>query len=698
MTEEHKFRYDTLYRVIDETEEMRIVEGNFKDLFDRLKRINNLGIIPEFFEMAKYPKYEHHSGTIHQVNSLLEVVNEEIIPQKYRKPLQMASLFLHTGHLPFTYSTERALLLAGNLGDRSQDNKIKQYLKSRINKVLDKCDFDDERKQTIFSDMFSLRDYKLLYRYFSGEILVSKWGNLKSKISGLNDEDLKIVLKDLIDTENDGYRYLELADKADFVQRDALYFGTVRIDISPKHLYHGLSRYKPSFSISEERLIETNLDYLAERFYDDPDIVWFSKLYEKILASLLISKRFELDWLKDYDDAQFKRLISEGLSKDNTKVGLPPSWTGRAKKLLNKEIKFSKIFDLDNLFFQKGKDIIDIEYELIGRTESERGLLTYPFDNGILIDINYPRKNVFPPFDPEYRQISITLFQDNSNKKFIEVLKVVKNLTKYLSISHVKIIRESLGRELSWTKEVRIDPFDKHHIVNAIAKAVLSIENEGRKKLKFIKGFLNDVSRISTFGELWHNFENQFLWKENILHFIKEQQEDLKDLRVCQIFGHGLISLPTRLLQYKTTKKYLDEIYEKLKENISSADSKDDKGHFFEALCLIDKIRTKRGEFQFFINGMTVVDPQESKDKQDQNEFDIIELRINDAGKAECWIYACSIADDYRSENREQLTKLADHLYKVFPELIIRTRYLIPTDKSNGEWNPREEDGGRNYN
>lgn len=292
MPERHDFRYDPLYRVIDETEEMRFVEGNLKLLFDRIKKINNLGIIPEVFGMAKYPKYEHELGTVHQINNLLDIADDDTIPIKYRGSLKLASLFLHLGHLPFTYSTERALLLASNLGDRSQENEIKKYVKKGIEKVLDKADFNGEKKEIILKDLFSLRMYKLLYKYFSGDVLIKNWSNLKDKFN-LEDDALKTIIRDLIDTEDDGYKYLNLADKADFVQRDALYFGTVRLDISPKHLYGQFATYMPKFSISEEKLIESCLNYLTERFYNNHEIVWFSRLYEKILASLIISNNFK---------------------------------------------------------------------------------------------------------------------------------------------------------------------------------------------------------------------------------------------------------------------------------------------------------------------------------------------------------------------------------------------------------------------
>ena len=52
-------RYDLLYRVIDEKDELHVIEGNYKPIFDRIKRINNLDVISEILEIAKYPKYEH---------------------------------------------------------------------------------------------------------------------------------------------------------------------------------------------------------------------------------------------------------------------------------------------------------------------------------------------------------------------------------------------------------------------------------------------------------------------------------------------------------------------------------------------------------------------------------------------------------------------------------------------------------------
>lgn len=695
MNKIQKFRYDPLYRVIDETEEMNIVEGNFKILFDRLKKINNLGILPEIFKMAKYSKYEHGLGTIYQINSLLEIVDGNTIPDKYKRPLKLASLFLHLGHLPFTYSTERSLFLACNLGDRKEDNEIKKHIIKKLKKIIEIENKADEITNEIYKNIFSFRDYKLLYKYLSGYIIFENWGKLKTKFGGLNDEDLKLIIRDIVDKECDGYRFLNIADKVDYVQRDALYFGTVKIDVSPKHLYSDISKYKPSFSVSEEKLIDANLNYLNERFYNNSEVVWFSRLYEKILASLIISDYFKLDWLAKYNDDEFKRLITDNLDKDNSKTKLPPSWTKKAKELFNNDISYSLIFYLEGIIYRNEKDAIDIEYELIQKRESDRGLLTYPFEKGILIAIDYLDEDKYSyPIHQHYNVYSISVFQDNSKKRLLELLKVIKNLSYNLPINHVESCRESLSKEFSWTKEV---DFKNKPVIDAISNAILLVEDSESKKGDFIEKFLKSISGILTFKELWNNFQNQYLWKGIIHRFLKGNKDQFEELEVYQAFTEGLLSLPIQLLQYNTNKKYLDIIYDKLEEIIPLDDYKDKKGHYFEALCLIDNMRTKKGTFQFFINGMVVIDPEKSKDQQEDNEFDIIELYINDSGKAECWIYACSISDNYEQKNREQIIKLTEYIHKRFPELIIRSRYVIPENKNSNQFKPKMENTGKNY-
>ena len=694
MAENRAFRYDPLYRVIDVTSEMRVVEGRVKGKFDRLKRINNLGIIPEVFEMAKYPKYEHALGTVYQVNALLEIVDPKTIPKKYRVPLTVSSLFLHLGHLPYTYSTERALLLASNLGNRTKENEIKKYVKQRVKKVLKKIGYEDEDVKNIFDDLFSMKGYKFLYRFFSADLVINSFGKIKKDLN-LSGDDLKIILDNILSDKTVGYKYLSLADKADFVQRDALYFGTVRIDISPKHLYSHISLERHGLSVTdEERLIDVNLDYLADRFYKNAEVAWFSALYEKILASLLSSKRFRIEWLDEYDDEQLKRLMCSAYDKNNKKISLPPSWVQRAKNLFDKNIRFYKVFGLENVFFPKEMDVIDIEYQLIGKRESQRGLLRYPFESGILINIEYPPKDTHIPIpDPDYYPRSLTLFQEVSKKNLGKILDIIRKLSSHLSLRHTKEIREAIANQISWSGNARLS---NEHVQEAIIEAIRLIDKEKYKREgDFIDKFLKDMQGLDIYRSLLKDPYNKFLWKSFISYFLENrEQEDLSSL--YDYFSGAFLGFPVRTFQFKKTKQDLDMIYEMLLSMLSENHSTEKKGHLFEALCLIDRLRTKRGDFQFIINGMKIIDPTMPSGKEEQNEYDIIEFLL-DKDSVECRIYACSIRKDYKKKNEESIRKLVDSIHEKFPDIKIKSRYLIPKKKSSNEWGPIEKNTGRNY-
>ena len=362
------YRYDPLYRVIDETREMRLIEGHYKENFERLKRINSLGMIPEVIEMAKYSKYEHSIGTVYQINCLLDIVDK--IEKKYHIPLRFSAQFLHIGHFPYTYSTERGLLIACYVGNTDKIKRDRQKIEGLIKKIIEYHEISEPEKEKIIADIFSLREFSKLYKFFSTDFFLHH-ATLLNEFVERDSIDLckKTIVNNLTNEKSDGYQFLCLADKTDFVQRDALYFGTVKLDISPKHLYRKASE-NITIPSNEESLIDANYDYLKNTFYDDTNVLLFSRLYEKIVAALLLHEKFEFDWLQQYDDDTFKwLLINKKTREKNEEVDLPTEWTNKAKLLFERKLKYNLIFELEAIEFEKKKDVIQIEHELIGKTQ-----------------------------------------------------------------------------------------------------------------------------------------------------------------------------------------------------------------------------------------------------------------------------------------------------------------------------------------
>jgi len=688
-----ELRYDPLYRVIDEVEELKKIEGYYRHAFDRLKNISNLGIIPRVLEMANYPKYEHSVGTVHQIHNLLELADNQSIPQKYHFPLRLGSIFLHTGHLPFTFSSERALLLACNLGERTKQNEVERYIRKRLENVFEAWDVDAGQEERITEKLLTLKTYKLLYRFLSADILIGCWGKIKSRLDA-EENDIRIAIRNLVDQGNDGFQWLTLASKADYVQRDALYLGTVRIDISPRHLYGDLSEYSPQFSVNEEKLIEANLRYLKDRFYDDIDVVWFSRLYEKIIARFLISGKLEPNWLQDFNDSELERLIKDGVKPDGSTVRLSPKWTDRINDLFEGEFDYSEVFRLNNFLYPE--DVIELEYDLIGKRHSQKGLLEYPFSEGILLSLDYVRDDSVSfgdearvPVPPTHNAYEISLFKAKSSTQLLDSLKVIERLSDRASLRHNDELRQALSEELSWTGTARIDNND---VVVAIGKAIGLLEAEDDE---YVDSLVKEIRKIKTYSGIWNNHENILWWFQT-----KGDGPDVADEvhdRYCRYVARGILSLPVRLMQFKEPQACLKQIYLKLKELCNSDDLDLEKGDVFEALCLIDRIIEQRGSFQFFINGMVVQDRDEPRHSRDKNEFDVVELAVVEEDGTEiveCWIYACSVSKSFERDNQDQLSRLVDETRLEFPGMRIRTRYMTP----NSDYTPHVTDAGRNYN
>lgn len=671
---DNKIRYDPLYRVIDISDEMNSLEGNFKDLFDRLKHINNLGIIPDVLEMAKHSKFEHYSGLMYQIESLIKIRK---IEEKYIIPLKVSAIFLHLGHLPYTYSTERSILLASYF-----DKDVKQFVEKRVKKVFKTIGTDEEKLEEIFNDLFSLYEYQQLYKYFSAFLVLRNWRRI-SRV-GLKNDQKVTVLENMVKKQGTGYKLLDCADKVDFVQRDSLYFGTARIDITPSHIYKD-SESSKSYFVDEIKLIDNNLDYLEERFYRNPEVRCFTGLYEKFLAKLFLSKNFKIDILFDLNDFQMKKLITEDLLESpsgNLRWKLPKSVINNMKELFNKEIKFSHIFELPNIFFEK-QTSIELEYRILKKTKKSTGILDYPFKNGLLLTIDYVDSD--PYFvHPNRQPFSINLFQrdmeGDETIEFVEILKIFKEIREYCSICDIRQIEEGICKQLSWNKSIRIN---NKPIIRALAKIIDDIV---QKNDSVVKKLLKEIKKKKIFEKIvTENYTNYQHWRY-IEYACADEENKLKGYKVLVRF---LLSFPV-FLKYKKIKNFVETIHNQLLNEYHN-EPENVRGHFFEALWLIERL-LEGSDLNLLINGMIVVNPNKSKDKKDENEFDVIEIYIED-DKTKCNIYACSIGGDYKS-NYGQLQKLAETIHYKYSDLYIKAFYVIPKNKTSNQWEPIKKEAG----
>jgi HD superfamily phosphohydrolase len=700
MFESSDYRYDPLYKVLDTTPEVDIVEKKLLRKFNRLKGIENLGIIPIVFETAHYSKYEHALGTTHQIINLLEVAekSDESV-RDHRLALIVSALFLHLGHCPFTYSTERALLLASTFKGQSAESEARDFITKKVRIALKpKEDVSEAQVQQMIDQLFERQDHTTLYKYFAAALLVNKCTVLKKNLKNFDEEKLREAVSNLLDKTSDGYKYLELADTVDYVQRDALHFGAVGLDISPKHLFGRFLNIKPStsdekklidYNIYECKLLKVSLDYLDERFYKIPQVVWFSALYKKVMACLISHPSFDLRWLEECNDDEFKHALFGGRHKSNKGQKPPKEWIKRAQDLLNNRFKFDEIIAVHKVEFPEAKNGIDVERKLVKLGKSATSFLAYPFDRGILsvVQDNETDHQGAPDRASSY---SVKLFQDRSNRDLLPLLEFVQRLAPYLAPEQWQEIRRGLATQITWSRHIR---FDSGRIPEVLTETIKQMDNPVRPaKKSFTKSLIERAASVPTFGSAKSAKAYNVL--EHLLPLFPPEDmtdalESLKYSRAVQC----LLFTPVKFLQYKSMSKLIEEISTKLANRL--AEETGNKGNIFETLCILDRICSKKGVFQFFLYGAIVRDEEQRKD---ETEFDIIEFIIHEKKVSECCIYACSISDEFRKNNIEHVTEITSHIHRVFKKAVVRSYYLVPENKSVGDWRPKLEQTGRNFN
>ena len=399
--------------------------------------------------------------------------------------------------------------------------------------------------------------------------------------------------------------------------------------------------------------------------------VWFGRLLEKVIASHILSNKFNLEWLEEYDDNELERLICQNRDRDNRHTGLPGRWCDRAEKILNNEFIFERIFKLGNnsspLLYSG--DIVDLEYHLLDKQPSTRGLLEYPFEQGILLAIDHA--------DPEYDAddqlsgYSLSLFHNPSSDSLDPIAKTISRVVPKLGFSSVSEVRKGIARILSPTGHIRFDNNLglSENVVESISLAVDSLDQ------KYVDSFFASLRKYSSFEHLKYPLENT-LWLNTNGSVLASRGHGPEGDQNQYGLASGLLSLPITLLQYREPSKFLGRVEDQLKDMFIN-DSNVQDGYIFESLCLIDRMLNSYDGFQFFINGVEIIDPSVEKRKRKVSEYDITELRYNDERGSSLHLYECTTEDDPVSKDRDDLRDFADHIRDdKFSDVTIHTHHM----------------------
>jgi hypothetical protein len=312
----------------------------------RLERLKNLGLINMSFASANHSKWEHHLGMYH-------LAKQVRLPKEERKKLELLCLLGGIGHLPFTFPTEEAVLLASRL-----NRTVKQFLEDVIQEVLETCGAiaSQEFRDRVPKSPSDMRTEEL-HAWFTAY----KFKRLPRQVNIGDRSHLIYERVNLQGSLNELYRFLS---RVDFVQRDLYYTGLAKFSLSADGFLRRYATVQELSAAPEALLLDQLRSYLADSLYFEVRSVSREAVYKKRLALMLSQGRFEVRELLRWSDSE----MESGIELQ----GGRPWWDELT------QVDFTRICSAKIPNRGRRLGILDLESQILGRTFNVSKLLNYP--------------------------------------------------------------------------------------------------------------------------------------------------------------------------------------------------------------------------------------------------------------------------------------------------------------------------------
>lgn len=327
----------------------------------RLERIKNLGLIQISFPSATHSKWEHHLGMFHLAKQLH-------LPKEDKKRLELLCLLGGFGHLPFTFPSEDAVLLAAKLSPR-----VRRSLNGILEETWKACEkiTSEEFRARLPSSPDDIRTEEL-------HAWLTAW-KLKRLPRSIDLGDRSQLVYERINVRgnlNELYRFLS---RLDYVQRDLYYTGLAKFSLSAEGF---LRRYKASIkelsATPEGSLLEQLKSYLADSLYFENASVSREALYKKRLAVMLAGGQLSLEELLKWTDSDLESAIENRGGKHWWALLAHEQFTRICRAKIPQRTRAA----LEGA--EKGR--LDIESKIVGLAKPDpKFLIDYPRTQNIIV-------------------------------------------------------------------------------------------------------------------------------------------------------------------------------------------------------------------------------------------------------------------------------------------------------------------------
>jgi len=640
---------DTVHNArIQPTKLQKRVFDILPDEINRLKEIRNLGLIARVMPSAHHTKFDHQLGVIHLLG---RAAMAKAIPEEFKEAFEIAAAVYHIGHLPLTYPTEHALLLAASR-DESIADEIREYCDpiKELPTDCQKCTTADcsvkgREPMDLVAHVLKNREWRLLYRLFTAAKIFA-------------DDELRQIIADKEFTAellwivigHGGCKWhdaLSRLDMLDYTLRDLMYASTVQLHCNIEQL------------IADEKAVEWSLlhiierTYLEDNVYNNPKVRVRRALFEKAMARQFVEKP---DLFKDM-------LRPESANSTDDKLA----------ESLAHEPGFEDAFDEQTDQFRKHwefqiatshESAIAFEKELIHGQDP----LAYPQTMNLVLA---PGGHLEPYRGTESNALPMLLaarsFDQPEQSDLGAFMNVMRQLSmQYPAYSKVEAIHEALFEFLIGCP-VRV--FTKQlFAVMGLYIWSNDIQDDLCDMVRASFGEMPQAPEASgfdiglTLGDEWVPLAGPLPalmahWMITVLLKDEEPASQLgAAIRLAESIAtnaHAIASPPSASLR-ASLKRLRDEVGQAA---LSGGDGAHSAGDLLEAFAFLDVICRRRpsASYLWIASNLKWLDATSGADR---NEYDIVQVELSSSNTVKLEAWGCTTSDKLQEKKEDDLRKL----------------------------------------
>lgn len=494
---------DPLYDYIEVDKKIRDIvnkDSIIKEL-ERIEDINHLGIIQKIYTLSKHSKFEHGLGVYHLTWMAGNIINPQIKKANIQLDnLKLAAILHGIGHLPYTYSTERAIY--GLYGLNENINIDIESITSFVCEMLG----ISGRKKTNHMKFLSQGEYRELHRWFEAYKI------LKNKT--IPDSHRKEVARYIVDTNSSGYQLLRFLDRIDYVIRDAHYINLFSLKLNLVPFIKGIKISKDGSinAPSDINVLGSYYQLLSEKVYRNPKVIGVENIFSRMI----------IDAVKDNDITIYNLL---NLVDSDLNQYLAPYKFGSKTidiKDLVSMVKNEEILNIcKNIIISSNKkDPLSLEKNIVHKNGSN--IFEYPKSDEYFVDIEKISPNLLNSIPLKGRKtFDIHVFWNKSNGDPKNVLRSMMEI-QTMCLNEPAILKENIAKFI---------------IGQNINSDYARIKN---KVFDDINTFIDTTGSIDDFSNY---LSKEYIYYDQLGYFLKLPIEDKADI-IKNLFIDWLIESP----------------------------------------------------------------------------------------------------------------------------------------------------------